>query len=436
LTETDARIVIVDKHAMPGGHWNDAYGFVRLHQPSAYYGVGSRPLGSNRIDESGLNKGYYELPSGAEVSAYFDALMRERFLPSGRVQYFPMCDYRGDGKFASLLSGAEQTVPYRKLVDATFFRTLVPATHTPKFEIGDGVTLVAPHRLHAVAPGYKQFVIIGAGKTAMDTCVWLIQMGADPSSIRWIVPRDSWLINREITQPGETFVANNMGGLAHQMEASADAANLDDLFDRLERTGQLLRIDPSVRPTMYRGATISRAEVEVLRTIKDIVRKGHVRAIAPERVAFDHDEIAAAANSLFIDCSAVPLSARPPEPIFAGDRITIQMVRAQLVSISAATVAHVEAAYTDEAEKNALCQPIPAASTDVDWARCMLADLHNSKRWAADKPLRRWVSEHRLSGFGAKPNDPEAEAIGRRIRDARPRAEANLTRLLAELDAQ
>ncbi len=33
LTETDANLIIVDKHHQPGGHWNDAYPFVRLHQP-------------------------------------------------------------------------------------------------------------------------------------------------------------------------------------------------------------------------------------------------------------------------------------------------------------------------------------------------------------------------------------------------------------------
>ena len=31
LTETDATIVMVDKHGKPGGHWNDAYPFVHLH---------------------------------------------------------------------------------------------------------------------------------------------------------------------------------------------------------------------------------------------------------------------------------------------------------------------------------------------------------------------------------------------------------------------
>jgi hypothetical protein len=52
LTETNANIVVVDRHHVPGDHWNDAYSFVHLHAPSAFYGVGSRQLGSNRIDVS------------------------------------------------------------------------------------------------------------------------------------------------------------------------------------------------------------------------------------------------------------------------------------------------------------------------------------------------------------------------------------------------
>ena len=46
MTETDATVILVDKHHQPGGHWNDAYPFVRLHQPSAFYGVNSKKLGS------------------------------------------------------------------------------------------------------------------------------------------------------------------------------------------------------------------------------------------------------------------------------------------------------------------------------------------------------------------------------------------------------
>ena len=54
--------------APPGGHWLEAYPFVRLHQPSSYYGVNSLPLGSETIDRQGANEGMYERASAAEFA--------------------------------------------------------------------------------------------------------------------------------------------------------------------------------------------------------------------------------------------------------------------------------------------------------------------------------------------------------------------------------
>ncbi len=70
VTETAARVVMADRRATPGGHWNDAYSFVRLHQPSYYYGVNSVPLG-DAIERSGREAGMYERATGAEVRAYY-----------------------------------------------------------------------------------------------------------------------------------------------------------------------------------------------------------------------------------------------------------------------------------------------------------------------------------------------------------------------------
>ena len=64
---TDREVVMVDRRHRPGGHWNDDYSFVRLHQPSALYGVASRPLGQDRIDEWGINAGFYERATAAEI---------------------------------------------------------------------------------------------------------------------------------------------------------------------------------------------------------------------------------------------------------------------------------------------------------------------------------------------------------------------------------
>src|SRR5262249_34546057 len=93
VSATDATVVVVDRGHAPGGHWNTAYPFVRLHQPSAFYGVNSRRLGTDMIDTDGWNEGLFELASGSEVCAYFDQVMRQHLLPTGRVSYYPMSEY-------------------------------------------------------------------------------------------------------------------------------------------------------------------------------------------------------------------------------------------------------------------------------------------------------------------------------------------------------
>ena len=80
---TDATAVMVDRQHRPGGHWNNAYPFVRLHQPSEYYGVASRELSHGIKDTIGFNAGLYGLASGAQVLACFDQVMQPRFLTSG-----------------------------------------------------------------------------------------------------------------------------------------------------------------------------------------------------------------------------------------------------------------------------------------------------------------------------------------------------------------
>ena len=72
LEHSDADVVMVDRRHCPGGHWLDAYPFVRLHQPSAFYGVNSSRLGSDTIDQVGWNHGLYELATAGEICAYYE----------------------------------------------------------------------------------------------------------------------------------------------------------------------------------------------------------------------------------------------------------------------------------------------------------------------------------------------------------------------------
>jgi hypothetical protein len=439
LTDTEASLLLVDKHHMPGGHWNDAYSFVRLHQPSAFYGVGSRELGSNRIDATGINAGFYELASGPEVQSYFDRLMRERFLPSGRVRYFPLCEYNGESSFTSLLSGQTQVVKVNKrIVDATYFNTSVPSTRPPQYAVAEGVTLITPNALPRHVGGHTRYTVVGGGKTGMDVCVWLLLNGAPPESLRWIVPRDSWLINRETTQPGDLFYSRFLGAKAAQLEASANAKTIDNLFEMLEDSRQLLRLDRRIKPQMYHGATIAPAEIELLATIPDIVRLGRVRAIGRDRIDLDNGCVQASADDLYIDCTASAIARRPNRPVFESSTITLQMIRAGLFSFSAAVIGHVEASYGSDAEKNHLCLPMQAPDEAADWLRLMLAENEILARWGADKSLRHWIAGHRLAGASlrdpAAPEEPEIAGIRARIRKAGGAAANNLQALLASLD--
>ena len=95
IADADVDVVMVDRRHSPGGHWNDAYPFVRLHQPSATYGVNSRPLGTETIDATGPNAGFYERATGVEICDYFRRVLEEQLVGSGQVRFFGQCDYVG-----------------------------------------------------------------------------------------------------------------------------------------------------------------------------------------------------------------------------------------------------------------------------------------------------------------------------------------------------
>lgn len=443
MTESDATFVIVDRHHLPGGHWNDAYPFVRLHQPSATYGVASRPLGANRIDVSGSNKGLYELASGPEVLSYFEQLMREQFLPSGRVQYFPMCDYLGDGIFRSLLSGAEYDVEVRKrTVDGTFFKTSVPSTHKRKFTVDDGVVCIPPNDLPRQAENHRRYTIVGGGKTAMDAGVFLIDNGADPEAITWIVSRDSWIINRATTQHGPAFFEKSVGGFAAQLEAAAAAQSVADLFLRLEAAGVMVRLDKDIAPTMFHYATISEGEIAQLRRIRNVVRKGRAARIAPDRIEMqDGATIPAKADTLYVDCTATAVDfGGGRRPIFEDGRITLQSLFSPLVTLSASIVGYVEARYASDAEKNFLCEPNILADTPAEWMRSFLGNLGRQQKWSQDQALIDWINRNRLSPFGKALDKsvleaPEKAAILARIQSTSGPAVMNLMKLISETAA-
>jgi len=106
------------------------------------------------------------------------------------------------------------------------------------------VRCVPPNAMSQAARQQDDFVVVGPGKTGIDTCLWLLEHGIDPERIRWVMPHDAWFINRANFQPGDEFFLTTFRGFAEQFEAVSAADGIADLFDRLEACGQLLRLDP------------------------------------------------------------------------------------------------------------------------------------------------------------------------------------------------
>ncbi|HEY0819874.1 MAG TPA: hypothetical protein VGD46_13915 [Rhizobacter sp.] len=442
LSDSTATMVIADRRPRPGGHWLDAYPFVRLHGAAAVYGVNSQSLGQGTIDSVGLNRGLNELASGAEICAYFDRLMQHRLLPSGRVTYLSRHEIDADGVATSLVTGRRtRLVARRKWVDAARADSQVPATHKPNFRVADGVRLVTPTELTRLAEPASGFVIVGGGKTSIDTALWLLEQGADPESITWIRPREAWLLNRADIQPTLGFAHSTLEAITAELEIARDAASVRELFARLEARRLLLRIDPEVEPSMYRCATVSEAELAQLRRIRRVVRLGRVQAIERERIVFAQGELATAPGQVYVHCSTTGLPRGPVVPVFQGDRIVPQYVRRCSPSFSAAFIAHLEATVESDEEKNALCRPVRVPEEPLDWLRMHVDSAANQWRWSQQPALQEWLRRSRLDAFlglfeqvgrqAASDGDMRWAGLQQRLRDARAAGIKRMGELLA-----
>jgi hypothetical protein len=435
LAHSDATVTIVDRRHAPGGHWLDAYPHVRLHQPSVFYGVDSVPLGQDAIDATGANAGFYELASGDELRAYYERVMHRQFLPTGRVRYFPRCDYVGEHRFISRLSGASWNVRVRrKLVDTTYLEGAFPATSPPPFAMADGVACVTPTELARLEQPPERYVIIGAGKTALDVCVWLLEQGVPATAIRWIRPREAWWMNRKFQQP-HTLMPELLQGTAIQIEAMAQAGSIDGLFDRLEAEGVFLRIDPTVTPTMFRGAIVSESELHLLRRIEDVVRMGHVHSIERGEIVLDRGVVPTDERTVHVHCAARGIARLPCRPIFEPGRVTIQPFSWGFACYQFAMLGVIEATVEGDERKNGLCPPILWWDQNEDYLTAFLATMARTTAIAAHPKLAAWNRASRLnpiSGIASHKDDPRVVASRERIKRFGLPAAMNLQKLLAE----
>lgn len=437
LSHSDATVTLVDRRHAPGGHWIDAYPFVRLHQPSAFYGVSSVPLGRDAVDQSGINAGFHEAASADELRAYFAQVMDQHFLPTGRVRHHPCSDHSigPDGRhlITSRLTGAVQEVRVRrKLVDTGYLEGRIPATSPPPFEVAEDVRCVAAGDITRVVDWPERFAVIGTGKTALDTCVWLLSQGVSASAIQWVRPREGWWLNRRFNQPGDGL-PEFFSGVGLQLKAMAQGASVDDVFARLEADGIFLRVDTRVVPTMCHGAIISEAELALLRQIDDVVRMGHVRRIERDRILFDGGSVPTGPGTLHVHCAAVGLARPALRPVFEADRVTLQPMFWSFACYPAALLGVIEATIVDTAEKNRVCPPIRYWDEPRDYLSSYLALMAHDRARAAHPAVVAWAKSTRLNpiaGLGAHRDHPLVAQTWSDLKQYGAAAVGNLVKLL------
>jgi hypothetical protein len=437
LTETDATVVIVDRRDAPGGHWNDAYPFVRLHQSASFYGVNSRHLGTKRSAGQNYLDPHFELCTKSEILHYFHDLMESSYLPTGRVTYLRNSEHLGDGKVRHLITGKETQIEVgKKIVNAGVWGDMgsIPATHTPKFEITGGVTCVPINDLPRRAKDHDHFTVIGAGKTGMDAAVWLLEQGVNPAQIRWVRPNDYWLFNRERILNHPDMFMSTVGSFLNELETLARVSTVSEFCAAMEENGVWHRIDRNVTPTKFHAAVCSPREVALLAQIADVIRAGHVTRIEPDTLVLQNDTVAAKTDTLYIDCTAsagVIMDAKLPR-VFADDRtINLNLIRPFQPLFGAALIALLEAKVPDPKLRNACTYTVNFHDTPAQYIREQLPAMMNQGAWSKVPEVKAWMERTRLQAMnhlmkGFDPGDEEKTALLNRFRPASKAAVMNI----------
>lgn len=374
LTELpELKIILIDKKEIPGGHWVDAYGFVHLHQPSIVYGLASEQLEGNWLK---LMLTKFTLPwkhraNKDEILTYFGKFVSEK-VKSQQVDFYPSSIYDFekeekdphlsdvDGHSFHYFSSVDGTLSYKvkvneKLIDGTQGACIIPHDSPLQFPVDEDARVMTPNQIYDAFEGESEesklmlqnkYVVIGAGKTGMDCIIYLQRtMKVDPADIAWVISSDVWMANLG----GGTFW-DYLKILANS-DNDKQKANL-----AAEEKGLFVRLDKNIMPTKFRFPLIPPNELELLRNVETVIRRGRITAIVRKnnsdvRVEFGSGNSPWEAFAPIEKCVFVHASSPGPfndndleAPFFNNSKkMTLNQLFLPPISLSMSTLAKIEA---------------------------------------------------------------------------------------------
>jgi len=386
ITENPAAtVVLIDRNSQAGGHWTQAYPFVKLHQPSCFYGVNSLPLGKTSISKHGTFKERYDVHDRATSADILDYYQKacDQFVATGRVKCIFNCEYKKFDEntglhtiiMSSPTSGTTTTttttadnenslnnnnnnndnvvfaVKCGKVVTVKTDVT-VPSMRKPLIPVAENVHFVPVNEVPTCAESgkYTKYIVFGNGKTGTDAIIHLLdQQGIDESQITWVVSRDVWYFLRDAM---EDFY----GGF-DIFQKMATAKSMKECYLTFEKDGLVGRLDPTGNttnvPEVFKGPTIDNRELTMIRTISNIVRMGRATSIELNKVVLDHGSLDfVPEETVLVDCMVDNLygyTFRDDFTIFEPGRINLGPLTLVFnVSMSSAHIAFLECALRNK----------------------------------------------------------------------------------------